>query len=45
LIPEKEGEEIRIGVSAGASTPNSQIGLAIRRILEARGLPLEAALS
>jgi 4-hydroxy-3-methylbut-2-enyl diphosphate reductase len=30
--------EVRIGLSAGASTPNSQIGLAIGRILEARGL-------
>jgi 4-hydroxy-3-methylbut-2-en-1-yl diphosphate reductase len=29
---------VRIGLSAGASTPNSQIGLAIGRILEARGL-------
>lgn len=36
---------VRIGLTAGASTPNSQIGLAIGRILEARGLPLEAALS
>jgi 4-hydroxy-3-methylbut-2-en-1-yl diphosphate reductase len=36
---------VRIGLTAGASTPNSQIGLAIERILEARGLPLEAALS
>ena len=36
---------IRIGLTAGASTPNSQIGLAIGRILEARGLPPEAALS
>jgi 4-hydroxy-3-methylbut-2-en-1-yl diphosphate reductase len=30
---------VRIGLTAGASTPNSQIGLAIGRILEARGLP------
>jgi 4-hydroxy-3-methylbut-2-enyl diphosphate reductase len=30
--------EVRIGLTAGASTPNSQIGLAIGRILEARGL-------
>jgi 4-hydroxy-3-methylbut-2-enyl diphosphate reductase len=35
---------VRIGLTAGASTPNSQIGLAIGRILEARGLPPEAAL-
>jgi 4-hydroxy-3-methylbut-2-en-1-yl diphosphate reductase len=34
----QEGE-VRIGLTAGASTPNSQIGLAIGRILEARGLP------
>ena len=32
---------VRIGLTAGASTPNSQIGLAIGRILEARGLPPE----
>jgi 4-hydroxy-3-methylbut-2-enyl diphosphate reductase len=36
---------VRIGLTAGASTPNSQIGLAIGRILNARGLPPEAALS
>ncbi len=36
---------VRIGLTAGASTPNSQIGLAIGHILEARGLPREAALS
>ena len=36
---------VRLGLTAGASTPNSQIGLAIGRILEARGLPPEAALS
>ena len=35
---------VRLCLTAGASTPNSQIGLAIGRILEARGLPLEAAL-
>jgi 4-hydroxy-3-methylbut-2-enyl diphosphate reductase len=35
---------VRIGLTAGASTPNSQIGLAIGRILEARGLPPELAL-
>ena len=36
---------VRIGLTAGASTPNSQIELAIRRILKARGLPPEAAFS
>jgi 4-hydroxy-3-methylbut-2-enyl diphosphate reductase len=36
---------VRIGLTAGASTPNSQIGLAIGRILEARGLTPEAVLS
>jgi 4-hydroxy-3-methylbut-2-enyl diphosphate reductase len=36
--------EVRIGLTAGASTPNSQIGLAIGRILEARGLSPEAVL-
>ena len=36
---------VRIGLTAGASTPNSQIGLAIGRILEARGLQPEVALS
>jgi 4-hydroxy-3-methylbut-2-enyl diphosphate reductase len=36
---------VRIGLTAGASTPNSQIGLAIGRILQARGLPPEVALS
>jgi 4-hydroxy-3-methylbut-2-enyl diphosphate reductase len=36
---------VRIGLTAGASTPNSQIGLAIGRILEARGLPPETALA
>jgi 4-hydroxy-3-methylbut-2-enyl diphosphate reductase len=36
---------VRVGLTAGASTPNSQIGLAIGRILEARGLSPEAALS
>jgi 4-hydroxy-3-methylbut-2-enyl diphosphate reductase len=35
---------VRIGLTAGASTPNSQIGLAIGHILQARGLPPEAAL-
>jgi 4-hydroxy-3-methylbut-2-en-1-yl diphosphate reductase len=36
---------VRIGLTAGASTPNSQIGLAIGHILKARGLPPEIALS
>jgi 4-hydroxy-3-methylbut-2-enyl diphosphate reductase len=36
---------LKIGLTAGASTPNSQIGLAVGRILEARGLPPEIALS
>jgi 4-hydroxy-3-methylbut-2-en-1-yl diphosphate reductase len=36
---------VRIGLTAGASTPNSQIGLAIGRILEARGLSPEVALT
>lgn len=35
---------IRIGLTAGASTPNSQIGLAVGHILEARGISPEAAL-
>jgi 4-hydroxy-3-methylbut-2-en-1-yl diphosphate reductase len=39
------GGPVRVGLTAGASTPNSQIGLAIGRILEARGLPSETALS
>jgi 4-hydroxy-3-methylbut-2-enyl diphosphate reductase len=30
--------EITVGITAGASTPNSQIGLAVQRVLEARGL-------
>ncbi len=36
---------VSIGLTAGASTPNSQIGLAIGHILEARGLSPEIALS
>ena len=32
---------VRIGLTAGASTPNSQIGLAVQRILEAKGLSSE----
>lgn len=35
---------VRIGLTAGASTPNSQIGLAIGHILEARGLSPDLAL-
>ncbi len=35
---------VRIGLTAGASTPNSQIGLAIDRILEARGVSPEVVL-
>ena len=35
---------VRIGLTAGASTPNSQIGLAVGRILEARELSPEVAL-
>ncbi len=34
---------IRIGITAGASTPNSQIGLALGRILEARNLSADLA--
>lgn len=53
LDPREEVEErdwmpegpLRIGLTAGASTPNSQIGLAIGQILAARGLPPEIALS
>jgi len=49
LDPREEVEEegwlpegpVSIGLTAGASTPNSQIGLAITRILEARDLSLE----
>src|SRR5215211_6070417 len=33
--------EVRVGLTAGASTPNSQIGLAVGSILRARGLPPE----
>jgi 4-hydroxy-3-methylbut-2-enyl diphosphate reductase len=36
---------VRIGLTAGASTPNSQIGLTIGRILEARNLSPELALT
>ena len=46
LDPREEVEErdwlpggpVRIGLTAGASTPNSQIGLAVERILQARNL-------
>jgi len=48
LDPREEVEEegwlpegmLRVGLTAGASTPNSQIGLAIERILGARSLAL-----
>jgi 4-hydroxy-3-methylbut-2-enyl diphosphate reductase len=51
LDPREEVEEtgwlpegpVRIGLTAGASTPNSQIGLALGRILEARNLSAEMA--
>ena len=36
---------VRVGLTAGASTPNSQIGLAVGRILEARNLSPELALA
>ncbi len=53
LDPREEVEEegwlpegpVRVGLTAGASTPNSQIGLAIWRILEARNLSPELALA
>ena len=52
LDPREEVEEkdwlphgpVRVGLTAGASTPNSQIGLTVRRILEARNLSPELAL-
>jgi 4-hydroxy-3-methylbut-2-enyl diphosphate reductase len=52
LDPREEVEErdwmpegpVRVGLTAGASTPNSQIGLSIRNILESRGFSLEAVL-
>jgi 4-hydroxy-3-methylbut-2-en-1-yl diphosphate reductase len=34
---------LRIGVTAGASTPNNKIGEAVARILATRGLVLSAA--
>ncbi|MEW6638589.1 MAG: 4-hydroxy-3-methylbut-2-enyl diphosphate reductase [Actinomycetota bacterium] len=53
LDPREEIEErgwlpegpVRIGLTAGASTPNSQIGLAVGRILEARGIPAGTVLA
>ena len=36
---------VRVGLTAGASTPNSQIGLAIGQILEARNLSPELVLA
>jgi 4-hydroxy-3-methylbut-2-enyl diphosphate reductase len=53
LDPREEVEEegwlphgpVRVGFTAGASTPNSQIGLAIGRILEARNLSPDLALA
>ncbi|HEX2099006.1 MAG TPA: 4-hydroxy-3-methylbut-2-enyl diphosphate reductase [Rubrobacteraceae bacterium] len=52
LDPREEVEEegwlpegrVQVGLTAGASTPNSQIGLAVERILEARNLSPELAL-
>ena len=37
------GQPVRIGVTAGASTPNNKIGETVRRILATRGLVLETA--
>lgn len=53
LDPREEVEEIdwlpegpiSVGITAGASTPNSQIGIAIQHILEARRIPVTAATS
>ncbi len=53
LDPREEVEEeewlpegrVRIGLTAGASTPNSQVGLAVERLLEARNLSPELALA
>jgi 4-hydroxy-3-methylbut-2-enyl diphosphate reductase len=53
LDPREEIEEegwlpegaVRVGLTAGASTPNSQIGLAVKHILEARDLSPELALT
>ncbi|WP_119066724.1 4-hydroxy-3-methylbut-2-enyl diphosphate reductase [Rubrobacter indicoceani] len=35
---------VRVGLTAGASTPNSQIGLAIKNILEARDISIDEVL-
>jgi 4-hydroxy-3-methylbut-2-enyl diphosphate reductase len=35
-----EGRPVRIGVTAGASTPNNKIGETVARILATRGLSL-----
>ena len=53
LDPREEVEEsdwlpdspVKIGLTAGASTPNSQIGLAVAHILEARNLSPKLALA
>ena len=37
------GVVLRIGITAGASTPNNKIGETVARILATRGLVLEAA--
>ena len=37
------GRPLRIGITAGASTPNNKIGETVARILATRGLVLEAA--
>jgi 4-hydroxy-3-methylbut-2-enyl diphosphate reductase len=36
-----EGRPVRVGVTAGASTPNNKIGETVARILATRGLALE----
>jgi len=33
---------VRVGITAGASTPNNKIGEVVARILATRGLPIEA---
>jgi 4-hydroxy-3-methylbut-2-enyl diphosphate reductase len=35
------GRPLRIGITAGASTPNNKIGETVARILATRGLVLE----
>ncbi|MBV9454292.1 MAG: 4-hydroxy-3-methylbut-2-enyl diphosphate reductase, partial [Rubrobacter sp.] len=53
LDPREEIEEegwlpegaVMVGLTAGASTPNSQIGLSVKRILEARNLSPELTLA